>query len=251
MAIRRSNRPFVDSLLSTFTDKAEDHTAPMKSPCPNPRVVRLIAAAVLMVVPPATAATVAQNSIGNPADGQSITLDIESAPGFRFTLGETTQIESIEITLTQSSGAFAVVFLQTYSSTLFPGSWLVIAQHPMLMNPSDVVMFDPPLVDGPTNVTIPYPTVLPAGEYILSFNILAENSTHTFLAHESVAGSEGVQWAPDWNPEHTNYGTVTWSDTTLQPDIRINGTVIPEPSVTLLAPLFAGLLIQQRKQRAP
>lgn len=222
----------------------------MKSPCPNPRVARLIAAALLMVVPPATAATVAQNPIGNPADGQSITLDIESSPGFRFTLGETTQIESIEIILTQSSGAFAVVFLQTYNGTPFPGSWLVIPQHPMLMNPSDVVMFDPPVVDGPTNVTIPYLTVLPAGEYILSFNILAQNSTHTFLAHDPVTDSEGVQWVPNWNPGHTSYGDVTWSDTTLQPDIRINGTAIPEPSLTLLAPLLAGLVIHQRKRHA-
>ena len=224
----------------------------MKSPCPNPRVAWLIAAAALMVVPPATAATVAQNPIGSIADSQTITLDIDRAPGFRFTLGETTQIESIEMTLTQSSGAFAVVFLQTFNGTPFPGSWIITDSppHPMLMNLSDVVVYNPPTIEGPTNVTIPYPTVLPAGEYILSFNITAPNSIHTFQAHDAVSGSEGVQWVPDWDDEHTSFGTITWSDTTFQPDIRINGTVIPEPSVALLTPVLAGLLIHRRKRAA-
>ena len=222
----------------------------MKSPCPNPRVARLFAAAALMVVPPATAATVAQNPIGSIADGQTITLDIDRAPGFRFTLNDTVQIESIEMTLTQSTGAFAVVFLQTYNGTPFPGSWLIIPQHPMLMNPSDVAVFDPEVINGPTNVTIPYDTVLPPGEYILTFNITAPTSTHTFLAHDATAGSEGVQWTPNWNLEHTSYGSVAWSDTTFQPDIRINGTVIPEPSTAFLTPLLAGWLIHRRKRTA-
>jgi len=223
----------------------------MKSPCPIPRAAWLLATAASISLPAATAATVAQNPIGSIADGQNLTLDIESAPGFRFTLNDTVQIESIEMTLTQSTGAFAVVFLQTFDGTPFPGSWLVIPQHPMLMNPADVAVFDPETINGPTTVTIPYNTVLPPGEYILTFNITSPTSTHTFLAYDPVAGSEGTQWTPNWNPGHTSYGSVAWSDTTLQPDIRINGTlVIPEPSVAFLTPLLAGLLIHRRKRRA-
>ena len=204
-----------------------------------------------MVVPPATAATVAQNPIGNIADGQTITFDTETTPGFRFTLSETTQIESIEMTLTQSSGAFAVVFLQTFDGTPFPGSWFIHPMNPMLMNPNDVVIFDPEDISGPTNVTIPYPTVLPAGEYVISFRVTAPTSTHTFVAHEATAGSAGVQWTPIYLSDGVSYNSIAWSDTALQPDIRINGTVvIPEPSVVFLAPVLAGLLIHRRKRAA-
>jgi hypothetical protein len=118
----------------------------------------------------------------------------------------------------------------------------------MLMNPSDVAVFDPEIINCPTNVTIPYDTVLPPGEYILTFNITSPTSSHTFLTHDAIAGSEGVEWTPNWNPEHTSYGSVAWSDTTFQPDIRINGTVIPEPSVAFLTPILAGLLIHRRKR---
>lgn len=221
----------------------------MKSPYPDPRVARLLAAAAFMVVPPATAATVAQNPIGEIADGQTITLDIDRAPGFRFTLNDTVHVESIEMTLTQSTGAFAVMFLQTYDGTPYPGIWPIIPQHPMLMNPEDISVFDPPSLSGPTNVTIPYDTILTPGEYILTFRITAPTSTHTFLAHDATSGSEGVQWTPDWNPEHTLFGSVSWSVTTFQPDFRINGTVIPEPSTGLLLPAFAGMLIFRRRHR--
>jgi len=196
-------------------------------------------------------APVAQNPIGSVADGQTITLTTESAPGFRFTLTETTQIESIEMTLTQSSGAFAVVFVQTIDGTSFPDGTMIHPMNPMLMNPGDVVVFDPENISGPTNVTIPYPTVLAPGEYVLSFNVTAPTSTHTFVAHEAAAGSEGVQWTPIYLVDGVSYNLIAWSDTTLQPDIRINGTVvIPEPSVFFLTPVLAGLLIHRRKRAA-
>jgi hypothetical protein len=222
----------------------------MKSPLPLWSAAWIFASVSLVTIPSAAAATVAQNPIGSAADGQNIVLDIESAPGFRFTVDGTLHVESIEITLTQSTGAFAVVFLQTYNGTPFPGSWLVVPQHPMLMNPPDVVIFDPAVINGPTTVTIPYDTVLPPGEYILTFNILAPTSTHTFLAYDPVSDSEGVQWTPNWNTEHTSYGTVAWSDTTLQPDIRINGTLIPEPSSAALLSIATGTLLRRRKRSA-
>lgn len=225
----------------------------MKSPCPYPRVAWLLAAAALMVVPPTTAALVTGNPIGSLADGQSILLDIDQAPGYRFSLTETTQIGSIDVMLGQSTGAFAVAFLRIFpdaanTSIPNPGSWIVTELHPMLMNPADVVIFDPQELSGPTLVTIPYDTVLPSGDYVLTFNITSPDSSHTFLAYDPTPGSEGMKWVPNWNVQHTAYGSVTWSDTTLQPDIRINST-IPEPSTALLLPAFAVLLIHRRNRR--
>lgn len=188
------------------------------------------------------------NPIGEVVAGESVGVFEEQFAGMRFSVADTFVMTGVAATFLESDGSPFVAVLLSAGETGFPSVAPLNPGHPDVV---DFAIYDGMVINSATEVTVSFSATLGAGDYALVFVTFEQGQTHALQAYQTVAGSAGVVFTQELDGSGFIINeTMAWGLSEYQPDIRLLGTLIPEPSATaLLAGVLAlgGVLARRRR----